>query len=117
MNPAAALRARLSVRTDSEHEQAFLRIVLIGLVTVFMSGRLPSLAESVAGDKLLLVGLVGYFILAIGILVAICLWPGPNVARRVLGILTDVGVATFPLFLAGESGVGLVGLYLFLTFG
>jgi two-component system sensor histidine kinase RpfC len=68
-------------------------------------------------DKILLLGLLGFFMLAIGIFVAIWIWPAPNVPRRVLGMLADVGAITFALFLAGESGVGLVGIYLFSIFG
>ena len=116
MNPIAALRARLKGRSDTEHEQAILRVVLLGWVILFMWARsaVPPLAEN---DQILLLGLLGFCVLAIGIFVAIWIWPAPNVPRRVLGMVADAGAVTFALFLAGESGVGLVGIYLFSIFG
>jgi two-component system sensor histidine kinase RpfC len=118
MNPATALQGRLSGRSDSEHEQAILRIAIIGLITLFMWARpTPSDAGSAGDGKLLLLGLGISLMLSIGIFVAIWLWPGSNAARRVVGMLADVGTVTFALSLAGESGVGLVGVYLFIIFG
>jgi two-component system sensor histidine kinase RpfC len=35
----------------------------------------------------------------------------------VIGMVADAGAATFCMFLAGESGVSIVGVYLFITFG
>jgi two-component system sensor histidine kinase RpfC len=118
MNIIAELQARLKGRSDSEHEQAILRIVLLGLITIYMWGRATASPATIGEqDQLLLTGLVGFFAMAIGFLVAIWIWPAANVARRVLGMVADVGVTTFALFLSGASGVGLVGLYLFFIFG
>ena len=115
---AAVLRSRLKGRPDSEHEQAILRIVLVGLITVYMWGRISANPLAVSEqDRVLLLGLACFFAMAIAIFVAICLWPASNVPRRVLGMLADAGGTTFALFLAGDSGVGLVGVYLFITFG
>src|SRR6266581_5539881 len=117
MNLGAALRARLSARSDSEHEQAILRVAIIGLITAFIWGRVASSAAGLVGDdKLLLIGLAGFFMLAIGIVVAIWIWPAVNVARRMLGLLADAAAITFGLSFARESGVGLVSAYLFIIF-
>jgi two-component system sensor histidine kinase RpfC len=117
-NPLKALRERLRARADTEDEQAFLRIVLVGLITIYMWGRVSASSAPIGdSDSILLIGLVGFFILAIGIYVAICIWPSTNIPRRVLGMLADAGGTTFALFLAGGSGVGLIGVFLFITFG
>jgi two-component system sensor histidine kinase RpfC len=109
----STVQARLSNRSDSEHQQALIRIVLLGMIVLYMWVR-PSLD----GDsRILLLGLAGFFALAIGIFIAIWLWPAPNAPRRVLGMVADVGAISFALLLAGESGVGLVGVYLFVVFG
>jgi two-component system, sensor histidine kinase RpfC len=114
----AALRRRLKSRLDSEHEQAVLRIVLIGLITAYMWIRVRVTKGAIApDDQILLVGLVGFFLLAIGIFISICVWPAKNVARRILGMLADAGGTTFALFLTGHTGVFLIGVYLFITFG
>src|SRR5664279_2269107 len=118
MNPIAALRARLNGRSDSEHEQAILRIVIFALVLAYM-GATYSPSETVAGpghgELLLLQGLSAALALGVGLFVAICIWPASNVPRRIVGMLADSGAATFCMFLAGESGVSMVGVYLFIT--
>jgi two-component system sensor histidine kinase RpfC len=118
MNLLAALRARLRERPDSEHEQAILRVLLVGLITVYMWGRITAAARPVVeGDRLLLSGLVGFFALAVAIFAVICVWPAANTPRRILGMLADVGATTFALFLTGAAGVWVVGVYLFVIFG
>jgi two-component system, sensor histidine kinase RpfC len=115
MSPLAALRDRLRTRTDSEHEQAILRIVLVGFITAYMWERISASSGPVREtDAILLFGLAGFFILAIAIFAAICIWPASNIPRRVVGMLADAGAVTFPLFLAGDSGVGLIGSTFFL---
>ena len=114
------LRARLQSRADSEHEQAILRIVIVALVLAYMGfAYAPNSVASRGshGELLLLQGLAAALVLAVTIFVAICVWPSANVPRRVVGMLADAGAATFCMFLAGESGVSMVGVYLFITFG
>jgi two-component system sensor histidine kinase RpfC len=69
------------------------------------------------GSIISLTGLAAWFAVAIGIFASIRIWPAPSVTRRVLGMLADVGAVTFALILTGESGVVLVGAYLFIIFG
>jgi two-component system, sensor histidine kinase RpfC len=114
------LRRRLKARSDSEHEQAILRIVIVALVLAYM-GATYSRADTAAGpghgELLLLQGLAASLVLAVALFAAICIWPLPNIPRRAVGMLADAGAATFCMFLAGESGVSMVGVYLFITFG
>jgi two-component system sensor histidine kinase RpfC len=118
MNPLAALRERLLARTDREHEEAILRIALVGFITAYMWGRVSASSGPILDtDSILLFSLAGFFILSIGIFAAICIWPASNIPRRVVGMLADAGAVTFALFLAGDSGVALVGVYLFIIFG
>ncbi|MCC6196729.1 MAG: response regulator [Burkholderiales bacterium] len=114
----STLKERLRGRTDSEHEQAILRIVLVGLITVYMWGRVHAApAEVSVHDRILLFGLLGFLLVAFGLFAAICASPGKNIPRRIAGMLADSGGTTFALFLANDSGVGLIGVYLFITFG
>src|SRR5579862_232040 len=116
---AGQIRTRLAGRIDSEHEQALIRIVLVGLITIFMWGRATSAGIGAVAyqDKLLLLGLVGFFAAAVAIFMCICIWPAANIPRRVVGMICDAGGTTFALALAGDSGVGLIGVFLFITFG
>ena len=114
------LRRRLKARADSEHEQAILRIVIVAIVLAYM-GATYSPSEAATGpghgELLLLQGLAAALALALLLFVSICIWPASNVPRRAVGMLADAGAATFVTFLAGESGVSMVGVYLFITFG
>ena len=117
--PFQTLRGRLQSRADSEHEQAILRIVIVALVLAYMAlFHTPNLGVTpTPHGSLLLLGLAAALALGIAIFVAICLWPRPNVPRRAVGMVADAGAATFCMFLAGESGVSMIGIYLFITFG
>jgi two-component system sensor histidine kinase RpfC len=115
MNLTAALRTRLWSRSDSEHEQAILRIVILAMVLAYMGAFFGG--GSGHGELLLLQGLAAALVLALVLFLAILIWPAPNVTRRVVGMVADAGAATFIMFLAGEAGVAMVGVYLFITFG
>ena len=68
-------------------------------------------------ELLLLQGLGVALALALALFLAICMFPAPNRLRRAIGMLADAGAATFCMFFAGESGVSMIGVYLFITFG
>ena len=105
MNAITLLRKRLQARTDSEHKQAFLRFVIVGIfaweVFLFAGPRGGWTEVEVELSK----GLFAFWTISIGILAGICIWPARNVIRRVVGMLSDVGGATFYVWLAGENGV------------
>jgi two-component system sensor histidine kinase RpfC len=117
MNRIAAFRARLRARADSEHEQAILRIVITALLLAYLG--LTYAPTTGGGDARLpfVVLFAAYLAFAIALFVAICIWPGPSILRRFVGMIADIGTATFCMFLAEETGVVVIGVYLFLTFG
>lgn len=120
MNPFIALQARLKARSDSEHEQAILRITIFAMVLAYMgivlgwSSANPNFGSA---PLLLLQGLAIALAAALAIFVAICLSPAASRIRRLIGMVVDVGAATFCMFLAGEAGVVMIGVYLFVIFG
>lgn len=117
MNPFAQLAARLKSRPDSEHEQAVLRILIIGLIWGYM-GALSSPAQGEEHlHEILVHGLGGFFAIAIGIFSHIAVRPAPNLIRRGIGMLADTGGATFYMCLGGAYGAGMLAVYLFVTFG
>lgn len=118
LGPFKALHARLKARTDSEHEQAILRILIVSVVLAYMG--IAYSYGAIGGrhaDPLLVLGLAADLALAIALFAGICIWPAESIPRRVTGMLADAGAATFCMFLAGESGVSMIGIYLFITFG
>ncbi|HTP46464.1 MAG TPA: hypothetical protein VMQ50_06055 [Casimicrobiaceae bacterium] len=110
MNPIRALGARLKARADSEHEHAMARIVIAAAVLGVMLWR-----HSIVSQLLML--LAAYLVLALAIFACICVWPAPNVVRRVIAMLADVGTVTVVMFLTTEIGFLMIGVYLFITFG
>ena len=107
------LRERLRAREDDEHGQAILRIAMLALVLGYL------VAFRVAGDSahVAKLGLGVALVLAVAHLVAICIWPAPSVARRVIAMLVDAVFISGALFLSGEFGVAIFFVYLFAAFG
>ena len=113
-----ALRERLKARTDSEHEQAILRIVIAVVVIAGMG--ISHLQDNGPGNPdtvLLLKGVAAFLVFSIGLFVAICISPAKNVARRLVGMLADAATTTFCVYLSGDAGEAIFGVYLFITFG
>jgi len=104
----AALRHRLSTRADSEHEQAIIRILLVGLFSAFFYLIGKSFVAAVAGSYLLLSILLVLWIL----------WqPASSPFRRVLGVLGDVGVTSISMAYADNAGAPLIAIYLWVIVG
>jgi two-component system sensor histidine kinase RpfC len=116
-NPAEAvawLRARLRSRPDSEHEQAILRIVIVTIVLVAMAF---AYTDDTRHGSLLFYGLIVDLVFALLLFVAICVSPAANVQRRLIGSVADNGTATFVMFMTGQAGFSMIGVYLFVAFG
>ena len=112
-----ALRKRLKSRDDSEHEQALLRILIVGLVLAYMAIFHGWRNNWTDGDIEIVQVLAGFLAIAIGIFLAICLRPQPNVSRRLVGMVADVAGCTWYMSVAGEYGFFVIGIFLFITFG
>jgi two-component system, sensor histidine kinase RpfC len=111
------LKYRLQAREDSEHEQAALRIVIVGLVLAYMGLFHGSPTKWSLLDWTIIGGLSAFFVLAVAIFAAICIWPRKNIPRRLVGMLADNGGATWYMCLAGDYGFSMTGVFLFVTFG
>ncbi len=108
MNLVAALERRLSGRADSEHEQALIRIIIMSLVFLYFSGTEMKPVIMLAG---------GYLTVSVAIFIWILLSPAKSVPRRILGMIGDLGGASYGLVLAGEEGAPLIALYLWVITG
>jgi len=108
MNWIDWIRDRLRGRPDSEHEQALIRVVIMGLIFFYFS--------TTALDSVTL--LAGSYLAASSVLFTwIVISPAKNVTRRVLGIVGDMVGASFGLALADGAGSPLVALYLWVVVG
>ena len=112
------LKARLGGRLDSEHEQAFIRIVIAGVVLAYMGHLYVPGPEANGHEQIALIWGVGAFLaFSTVLLAAIIVSPAINVRRRVLGMLMDAAMTSYCVALSGEVGVAIFGVYLFVIFG
>jgi len=104
----SSTRTRLKKRKDSEHEQAFIRIIL---QTLFLIGFF-------VGDVQ-----IGYMLCALYLpfSCAIFIWvlhsTQEHVLRRFIGIVIDLSGISLILLLAGEQGAAVLGIYLVVVIG
>lgn len=110
------VRRRLAARTDSEHEQAIVRLVLGAIASVYVLS--PALNDVPDRWALTLSWTALLFMAASLVLfLAILIWPAVNAPRRILGMVLDLGTTSFVLGVAGEAGTPLMAIYLWVTTG
>ncbi|MGB5540323.1 MAG: ATP-binding protein [Gammaproteobacteria bacterium] len=108
MNWIDWIRSRLRGRPDSEHEQALIRVFIMSLIFIYFSTTELDQVTLLAGS---------YLAISTVIFTWILISPAKNVTRRVLGMIGDMGGASFGLALAGEGGTPLIALYLWVVVG
>ncbi|MGP1395282.1 MAG: ATP-binding protein [Inquilinaceae bacterium] len=113
---ASRLLSRLKNRQDSEHEQAIIRIFIMGAVVVYFKlfmilggpGSEPKGGHLVA---------LAYFVIAIGITGHIIWRPERCLWRRIVGMLGDFAVTALVLGLEGEHGAPFYLMFLWVSLG
>jgi two-component system sensor histidine kinase RpfC len=100
-----ALRARLAARPDTEHEQALIRLLnAVALGLYLLPEILPHITVWLA-----------YFVVGLGIVAHIFVFPQASPTRRTLGALSDVSTLTWALVQFGEHSAPLFLAYLWIT--
>ena len=111
------IRTKFASRTDTEHEQAMLRLIISGILIGYIFLRLsgesssPGLAEWRWPLSIL------YLLVASGIFAWILASPNINVPRRLFGAIADIGMSSYGMAVTGDVGTVIFGVYLFVTFG
>jgi len=103
-------------RSDSEHEQALLRILIISAVLVYLLLSRPQYPHLVSGFQIAAV-FSALFLFSIALFTSIWVHPGMSVFRRLTGMVVDIGISTYWLAVTGELGAPWYAIYLWLTFG
>jgi len=110
------IHLRFNRREDSEHEQAFVRIIISILMSIYLgiqSYMHGDIADAIHGIQVMLV-LPAFSVV---MLIAIMISPGVSRVRRILGMLVDYGATTYLMFYYGETMTPLYVLYLWITIG
>jgi two-component system sensor histidine kinase RpfC len=107
---------RLRRRSDSEAEQALIRVVLGSLATLYMLT--ADLSRSHAMAETVISAVAGVFLSAALMLLIGALWSTqPSPIRRGVGILVDLSATSMALAFAGEAGAPLLAVYLWVIVG
>ncbi|MGA8278923.1 MAG: ATP-binding protein [Rhodanobacteraceae bacterium] len=110
------LRATFASRPDSEHEQAIVRIAIVGLFLIYLLG-----VASASGMNGLLPRVLFYLsaeaLIGIGLFFAILRQPGVSHARRWIGMIADYAAMFAIMRLGGEELAPLYVVYLWVTIG
>ena len=100
-----------------EFEQAIIRVGISFLVLAYVVWYVGRDGKLNVDEVQALLAAFAFFAFAVAIAVRIVQAPGIPKARRILGIVVDNTVASFGVFVLGEGGAVIVGLYLFVTLG
>ncbi len=111
------LRGRASANdARPDLEQAVIRVSIGTAVILYLIATLP--LGSLDGEQRILIwGGSIFFVSAIAILIALLLGSGPSPSRRYFGIGLDISCISVSMFLGGEVGAPLLGLYLWVILG
>lgn len=108
--------ARLRGRSDSEHGQVVVRIVITFLFAIYLGWEVGGGDSRPALVATWLI-LVGELVLSLGLLAAILAAPGPSHLRRWIGMLADYAALAGVMHLQGEQAAPLYAVYLWVTIG
>jgi len=110
-------RGMLARLQRPELEQAVLRVVLVGLVYVYVVWTVHRDGAFDGTDLEFVTVGAGFVSLAVLILVSILASGGTSNTRRALGMLADNAATTYCLIRMDEGGAFVLGVYLFVAFG
>jgi len=102
------IRQRLSARTDSEHEQALIRMLLVSLISAWLFS---------FGITATYMPCAAYLFISLLLLTWIIVAPAINPARRIIGMVGDMAAISTALYLGNEFSAILLAVYLWVITG
>jgi diguanylate cyclase (GGDEF)-like protein len=111
-----SLRERLAHRPDSEHGQAFIRIIIggIGLLYILI---LNAKGLLTADQHHMLYLVYSMFITTVAIFALIVIWPQTSPLRRHLAMVFDFCFTSYFMYVMEGSGILFFPVYLWVTIG
>jgi two-component system sensor histidine kinase RpfC len=112
------IASRLRNRPDSEHELTVNRLALSGtafmyLIVAAMFGR----ADAAQMLREQWVYFAFYEMVSISLFIHLLCHPGISVARRLIGMVSDLGLFSYGMYVGGEAFAPLYPIYLWTIFG
>lgn len=117
LSALTAVLSRLKNRTDSEHEQAIIRVVIVALVFgyLLLLRTLGEKASIVIVYEIWVLG--GYLVLSCIYVGLIVVHPRASPVRRLVAMLTDMGATSAVLHFGGAAAAPFYPVYLWIAFG
>jgi diguanylate cyclase (GGDEF)-like protein len=113
-----ALTQRLANRSDSEHGQAIVRLVLVSIVAVYFSTDYFAAVVSETARLQHARWLVALSLSSSAAIFAhIVFRPAASVIRRLIGMLHDVAAISASIYLGESAGAAVAVIYLWITVG
>ncbi|MGB5245468.1 MAG: GGDEF domain-containing protein [Woeseia sp.] len=112
------VRDQLSNRSDEEHVQNGIRLLIVGAATIyFFSDSFASGAVNQQYVPYARWASAGACVVTVLLAVALILQPGPSVLRRIAGMVHDVTAISVAMYLGESSAAGVAAIYLWVTLG
>lgn len=112
----SALRERLARRSDSEHGQAFIRIVIVSIIWLYIF--FMGADEKLTAYQHQALFAISYCLLAsVGIFTLIIIWPQASPSRRLLAMMVDFGAASYLMYVMEDKALPFFAVYLWITIG
>ncbi len=117
MNSVSWMQSRLAGRPDSEHQQAFVRIVILTLVAGYLWFAIRPQGDVVREFQLSFAFLGVEFAIGLSIIIWMLVRPAPSNPRRLLGMMADYSLMGIGMYLLGEMLAPLYVLLMWVTIG
>jgi len=106
----ARLRARLAARPDTEHEQAIVRVLVVGLLCLYLT---PGAIAS--REFTTITVMLAYFATSLLLLGVMLMSKHISPTRRVVAAAADIGVVTWCMAFLGERAAPMLLMYIWIT--
>ena len=112
------LRQRFTHRSDAEHVQVAIRLAIVSTAMVyFNSSYFAGNADNAEYVFLARWAVAIAFAITIALFVALTIWPGVSVTRRIIGLVHDVVAISTAMFLGEGGAAAVAAIYLWVTLG
>jgi diguanylate cyclase (GGDEF)-like protein len=112
----SALRESLARRSDSEHGQAFIRIVIVSIIWIYIF--FMGADEKLTAYQHQALFFISYcFLAAVGIFTLIIIRPQISPTRRLLAMALDFGATSYLMYIMEDKGILFFAVYLWITIG
>ena len=117
LDAVRGIRDTLSQRPDSEHEQAIIRLVIVFLLTIYVSLSV-GLNHRINANEIPAAAIAaGCLLFSASLFIHIIVRPGTSPLRRAVGMTHDNGMAAYMMYTLGEYSAPFYIILLWVTFG